>query len=180
MKKRLFLVNYEFRTGGHRYNDYELVTIKFDKKLDEEAGRKAAEKTAERWFRERGTDAELISVVAKPAHELIYWPGEKAVVTGSVVSHPGIEIPFGNFSSDQNPFVDPATAGEPDGETSDLVLIDLDGKQENYVTGVYRFPYTLDGHHTDGYWSVDAFYQESLDLKKMRWSYLDLARYKKK
>lgn len=77
MKKRLFLVNYEFTTGGERYSDYELVTIKFDKLLGEEEGRKAAEKTAERWFKERGTDAELISVVAKTTRELIYWPDNK-------------------------------------------------------------------------------------------------------
>jgi len=93
------------------------------------------------------------------------------------VSHPGIEIPIGWFTSDEKPFVDPETSGEPDGESSDDVLIDLDGQRKNFVVGRYMFPYTLDGEHSDGWWLVPEFYQDSLDLENMRWSYLPLARY---
>lgn len=192
------MVRFEFETAGQQYVDFDLITIKFDKFLDEEAGRRAAEETATRWFKERGTDAVLLSCVAKHTRELIYWPDNKVPVStpklvnidwldrttvgacGIRISHPGVKIPDGWFTVFDKPFVDPATANEPDGETSDLVLIDLDGNRETFVTGCYHFPCTLDGERTGGWWRVDEFWQSSLDEKNMRWSYLPLARYEKK
>jgi hypothetical protein len=88
-----------------------------------------------------------------------------------------IDVPFGWFNSDQFPFVDPDTKGQEDGEISDRVLIDIDGKRETFAVGCYHFPYTMDGDLTEGFWSVGEFYQSSLDEEAMRWSYLPLARY---
>lgn len=76
-------MRFEFETAGQKYLDFDLITIKFDKILDEEAGRKAAEETATRWFKERGTDAVLLSCVAKHTRELIYWPDNKVPVSAA-------------------------------------------------------------------------------------------------
>lgn len=170
MKKRLFLVNYRFTTAGHEYNDYELITIKFDKFLDEEDGRKAAEETATRWFKERGTDAVLLSCVAKPARELIYWPDNKVPV-----STPAPER-FGWFGNDVKPEPDGEDTNGEECEISDLVLIDIDGKRETFVTGKYFYPFG----DAEGFWSVDTHYTSAIDEEHMKWQYLPLARYDKK
>jgi hypothetical protein len=167
MKKRLFLVNYEFTTGGHWYSDYELITIKFDKFLNEEEGRKAAEVTATRWFKERGTDAVLESCVAKPARELIYWPDNKVPVS--------TPEDFGWFSNDVKPQPDGEDTNNEEPEVSDLVLIDIDGKREVFVTSKYFYPF----EDKAGWWSVDKHYAGALDEDNLKWQYLPLAKYDK-
>lgn len=170
MKKRLFLVNYKFTTAGYEYNDYELVTIKFDKFLDEESGRKAAEVTAARWFKERGTDAVLVSCIAKPARELIYW-----LESNVSVPTPTPED-FGWFSNDLKPKPDGEDTNGEEREISDLVLIDIDGKRETFVTGKYFYPF----EDNEGFWSVDEHFTTALDEEHMKWQYLPLAKYDKK
>jgi len=187
MKRKSVTANYEFTTGDERYRDSMPVTLKYDHEgqfTEEEESKQAIEEVT-KWFDGRYPEAVLQSVVINHPITVVlkkdYDPTHNKVGNcGYRVSGPGIDIPFGWFTAKDFPFVDPATAAEPDGELSDLVLIDLDGNQENFVTGLYHFPYTLDGEHTEGWWRVDPFYQESLNLKKMRWSYLDLGRYKKK
>lgn len=162
-------MRFEFETAGHKYLDFDLITIKFDKFLDEEAGRKAAEETAIRWFKERGTDAELISVVAKTTRELIYWPDNKLPASTKAPDR------FGWFSNDVKPEPDGEDTNGEEAEISDLVLIDIDGKRETFVTGKYFYPFG----DTEGFWSVDDHFSSALDLENMKWQYLPLAKYDK-
>lgn len=86
------------------------------------------------------------------------------------------EIPFGWFSNDEKPFFDGNETGGEEPETSDLVLIDVDGYRKTFITGVWHF----DFKDEKGWWRVDEEYRSAINPEHMRWSYLPLARYDKK
>ncbi len=155
---------YSFDTAGERYEDFTHVIIETERDSDPVEDAKRAERVFEKWFTSRGTDAKLISVCAKiPVVETAETSGAMPV-----------EERFGWFTSDQKPPVDFDGEGE-EGNISDPVLIDIDGKRETFVVGKYFFPFKS----VKGNWDVGDFYETTLDLKRMRWSYLDLAKYKK-
>jgi hypothetical protein len=72
MKKRLFLVNYGFTTAGREYNEYKLVTIKFEGQMDEEWGRQLAEAQVSVWFDKTFNESALTKVIASTALEVSY------------------------------------------------------------------------------------------------------------
>jgi hypothetical protein len=58
---------------------------------------------------------------------------------------------------------------ENEDDLSDYVLIDMDGKRENFFVGYYNF-------------SIGSWYTrhgEVIDLDHMRWTFLNLAKYEK-
>lgn len=163
--RKVILTAYSFDTAGERYEDFTHVIIETERDSDPVEDAKRAERVFEKWFTSRGTDAKLISVSARiPVIE-------SAVNSGAIQ----VEDRFGWFSNDDVPPIDFDGEGE-EGNISDPVLIDIDGKRETFVVGKYFFPF----RGRQGGWDVGDFYQSALDLDHMRWSYLDLAKYKKK
>lgn len=170
MKKHIVLVTYSFKPllGFDVTTKNRIVSVMAESRISEtEAQQQACEGLAID-FNRSFPDHDLISIQATAP--LTVYPDDVIIQK---------EIPVGWFTSDVKPFVDPETKDWLDGMLSDYVLIDLDGKRNDYAIGCYHYPYTLDGVYTDGWWSVDEFKQSALEVHNMRWSYLPLKRYEK-
>jgi hypothetical protein len=81
MKKRLFLVNYGFTTADSAYNEYKLVSIKFEGQMDEEWGRQLAETQVKHWFDTTFNESVLTKVIASTALEASYPQNKVANTT---------------------------------------------------------------------------------------------------
>lgn len=60
---------------------------------------------------------------------------------------------------------------ENEEDLSDYVLIDTDGKRENFFVGYYDFSIK--------HWDIRGRDSEEIDLEHMRWTFLNLAKYEK-
>lgn len=200
MKKRLFLVNYKFTTAGHEYNEYKLVTIKYEGTMDQEWGMRLAEAQVASLF--ENTEGKLLSVVASTAIEKVYTQpklsekdlvdfGNKMIAKQAKSSEKtdvsdadlanyrdaknvSPDDAFGWFGNDVKPRPDGEDTNGEEAEVSDLVLIDIDGKRETFVTGKWFYPFM---EHA-GWWLVDEHYMSAL-TDNLRWQYLNLAKYDK-
>lgn len=162
MKKKMMLVNYTFTTGEEKFSHSQIVSLRFEKNPGLESEKKAAIAALIAWFENTYPESYLESVVP--------WPTIYADIHMAHI-HP-IDVPVGWFNNESKPF--PGNAFDPnDGIISDEVLIDLDGKRENFVVGCWHFSHGK----LEGWWRVPEFHESSLDEKNMRWSYLPLAKY---
>jgi len=162
--RKVILTSYGFETARQKYNDFTHVIIETEHDSDPVEDAKRAERVFKKWFTSMGTDASLIYVSAKiPVME-----SDKN--SGAIP----VDDRFGSFTSETKPTIDFYGEGE-EGNISDPVLIDIDGKRETFVVGKYFFSFK----DQIGGWDVGEFYQSSLDMKNMRWSYLQLAKYDK-
>jgi hypothetical protein len=164
MKKKMMLVNYEFTTGTERFSHSQIVSLRFEGKKTEEQEKHAAIDALIAWFKKTYPESELQSVVP--------WP----TIYADIPTHNEHceDVPFGWFGNEHRPWLDKDISDDHQ-HISDLVLIDIDGKRETFVTGKWHSK--PDG--TGGWWAVDPHFESSIDHDNMRWSYLPLAKYDK-
>jgi hypothetical protein len=166
--KKLVLVSYGFKTGAHKYDDYVQAIVETEHDSDPEQDRKKAEVLITKWFNGQFKESELLYVVGK-------FTVSEPIQQGQI-HHAGAgrDVPVGWFTNDSRPWKDHDGQGE-EPDISDLVLIDVDGNRETFVTGKWHFPFKKH----NGWWQTDADFESSIDPDNMRWSYLPLAKYEK-
>ena len=141
--KVLFLVEYSFKTGENEYTDHVLVSINAEKSDSFEKQQNVAIDSVMKWFPTFYPESTIIYVLApKPTvKDHRTNPVDKGEVLGHV-SYPMTEFPE-----------------TYEGETeSRLVVIDLDGKRKDFITGYYD--------HADKEW---VFNGEGVDMDNARW-----------
>jgi hypothetical protein len=164
MKKKMMLVNYEFTTGDEKFKQSQIVSLRFEGTVTEEQEKRAAVDALIAWFSKTYPESDIQSVVP--------WPTIYADIQGS---NDKPMVPFGWFKNDHKPFVDFSGESE-EGDISDLVLIDIDGKRDIFVTGKWHFPFK----DREGWWQTDEDFEDAIVPEFMRWSYLPLAKYDKR
>lgn len=161
----IVLVNYAFTTGEIQHHDSRLMSVRFENKPSGLDIQQFSEEQFIKWFPVAYPESKLDHVMATFPIEATYHDMVKTK----------IEVPMGWFTNEQKPFVDESVSDDVS-KVSDLVLIDVDGKRETFVTGCWHYPSSED---KEGWWRVDEDFTTSIEPDNMRWSYLSLAKYDK-